>query len=322
MSDFRINYEHPWLLLLLIPAVVFTLWPYLHAQKKYRRNRNKIISLASHLTALVLAINLLAGISFSYETPNRENELVILMDCSDSNEEELAEKTSFVQSIINISNNEYRIGVVKFGFDTTDTGELTFDTDTLLESYLSMPLPDTSATDIESALKHATSLITNPKTSKIVVVSDGIETDNSVLKVIKSIAADGIRVDTAYFPNQTHDEISIIAAKAPTERIVVDEIFTVKLAIRSNLVGEYNAILRASDDGNTLGEIPIVLNGKEQELDVSVMIEDRGVHELCFEIEVEGDTVKENNSYRTYVNLSAFDNLLVIESHEGERIIT
>ena len=318
MSNFRINYEHPWLLLLLVPAVVFTLWPYFRAQKKYRRNRNKIISVASHLTALVLAINLLAGISFGYEKPNLENELVILMDCSDSNDEELAEKTSFVQSIINISNNEYRVGVVKFGFDTTDTGSLTFDTDTLLDSYLSMPLPDTTATDIASALKHAKSLITRPETSKIVVISDGVETDNSVLSVIKSIAAEGIRVDTAYFPNQTHDEVSIISAKAPTDRIVVDEIFNVKLTIRSNLVGEHNAILRAFDDGNALGEVAVVLNGKEQEIDVSVMVEERRVHELCFEIEVEGDTVTENNSYRTYVNPSAFDNLLVIENREGE----
>ena len=185
MSNFRINYEHPWLLLLLIPAVVLSLLPYLRTQKKYRRNRNKIISLASHLTALVLAINLLAGISFSYEKPNFENELVILVDTSDSSEESSAGKTSFVQSIINISDNEYRIGVVGFGFDSVDTGELTFDTDTLLDEYLSMPLPDTTATDIASALKHAKSLITRPETAKIVIVSDGIETDNSVLSVIK-----------------------------------------------------------------------------------------------------------------------------------------
>ena len=318
MSNFRINYEHPWLLLLLIPAVVLSLLPYLRTQKKYRRNRNKIISLASHLTALVLAINLLAGISFSYEKPNFENELVILVDTSDSSEESSAGKTSFVQSIINISDNEYRVGVVGFGFDSVDTGELTFDTDTLLDEYLSMPLPDTTATDIASALKHAKSLITRPETAKIVIVSDGIETDNSVLSVIKSIAADGIRVDTAYFPNESHSEVAIISAQAPTDRVVVDESFTVKVSLRSNLDGEHNAILRASDNGEVLGEIPVVLKGKTQELDVSVMLEERGVHELCFEIDIEGDTLRENNSYRTYVNLSAFDNLLLVESHEGE----
>lgn len=318
MSNFRINYEHPWLLLLLVPAVVLSLLPYFRSQKKYRRNRNKIISLTAHLSALILAINLLAGISFSYEKPNLENELVILVDTSDSSEDSLSEKTTFVQSLISISDNEYRVGVVNFGFDSTDTGELTFDTDVLLESYLSMPMPDNTATDIASALKHARSLITHPETSKIVVLSDGIETDNSVLSIIKSIAADGIKVDTAYFPNEDRDEVSIISADVPKERIVVGESFTVSLNMRSNLEGENNATLRVTSNGEPLGEAPVILKGMEQELDIAISLDERGLHELCFEIEVDGDTLAENNKYHTYVNLSAFDNLLVIERLEGE----
>lgn len=318
MSNFRIEYTHPWLLLLLIPAVAFTLFPYFRAQKKYRRTRNKIVSLVTHLTALVLGINLLAGLSFSYEKPNLENELVILVDGTDSGEGREDDKRDFVQSIINISDGGYRVGVVKFGFDTTDTGELTLDSDAVLEDYLSMDSPDGTATDLASALKHARGLLKNPEGAKIVIVSDGIETDNAALAVIKSIAAEGVRVDTALFPNEESGEVAVYSVTTPTDRITLGEIFVASMDIRSNLEGEHAAVVRVYDNGTLLGEKVELLNGATQKIDVPLSLAERGMHELHFEIEVEGDTVSENNGYRTYINLAAFDNILLIEHAEGE----
>ena len=71
--------------------------------------------MAFHLVALVLAINLLAGIGFSYEVPNLENEVILLVDTSDSNKDSRDAKDDFVASVINVCDNQYRIGIVKFG---------------------------------------------------------------------------------------------------------------------------------------------------------------------------------------------------------------
>lgn len=67
-----------WWLLLLIPAVVLTLIPYFRLSKKYRRTRNRIISIILHLTAMTLAIFVLAGIQFTYQDNNLENEIILL----------------------------------------------------------------------------------------------------------------------------------------------------------------------------------------------------------------------------------------------------
>ena len=292
MSNFRIEYTHPWLLLLLIPAAVLTLLPYFRTQKKYRRTRNKIISLVSHLIAMTLAINLLAGMSFSYEEPNLENELVILVDSSASGEVSEDEKMDFVQSVINISDGEDRIGVVKFGFDSVDTGELDFDSDAVLEEYLSMDLPDGTATDLASALKHARGLIKRPESAKIVVVSDGMETDNSALSVIKSIAAEGVKVDTALFTNKESDEVSVYSVATPTERIVLGDVFVASMVVKSNLEGERAALVRVYDNETLLGEKVELLNSKEQKIDVPISLTERGMHELRFEVVVDDDFVK------------------------------
>jgi len=318
MQNFRFNYTHPWLLLLLIPAIALTLLPYLRAPKKYRRTRNRVLSLVFHLTALVLAINLLAGLTFTYEKPNLENELIVLVDSSDSGEETDDLKDDFVQSIINISDGKYRIGVVRFGHGQEYAAELSYDTDAVLESYLTSVSPDSRATDIASALKYAAGLFKNPKTAKIVVVSDGVETDNTALSVIKAIAADGIKVDTVHYPNPEKNEIQIHAVTTPEHRIILGEIFTVDVLLRHNLGEGEHVSLSVYDNEEKLGTVDVNLTGTEQTVELPVAFAERGMHELKFEVTANNDAVSENNSYRTYINLEAFDNILLIERREGE----
>ncbi len=318
MQNFRFNYTHPWLLLLLIPAIALTLLPYLRAPKKYRRTRNRVLSLAFHLTALVLAINLLAGLTFTYEKPNLENELIVLVDASDSGKQNDDLKNDFVQSVINISDGQYRVGVVRFGHTQEYSAELSYDTDAVLENYLTSTGPDAEATDIASALKYAAGLFKNPKTAKIVVVSDGIETDNAAVSVIKAIAADGIKVDTVHYPNPAENEVQLHAVTTPEHRIILGETFTVDVLLKHNLPEGTPVILNVYDNEELLGFANVALTGTEQTVELPIAFAERGMHELRFEVKSNTDTVEENNSYRTYINLEAFDNILLIERREGE----
>ena len=318
MQNFRFNFTHPWLLLLLIPAIAMTLFPYFRADKKYRKTRNRILSMVFHGLAITLAITLLAGITFSYEKPNLENELIVLVDTTDSNEESADLKSDFVQSIISISDGKYRVGVIKFGHGQVLSGEMSYDVNKVLEDYLTSEVPDSTATDLASALKYARSLFKNPETSKIVVVSDGIETDNTANSVIKAIAADGVKVDTVYYPNEEHDEIQIYSVNPPDTRIILGDNFITELTVKSNLKGEKDATITAYDNDELIGNIEVVLDGAEQTFEIALALDERGMHEIRFEITCEDDTNSKNNSYRMYINLEAFDNILLIEHKEGE----
>ncbi len=318
MQNFRVNFSHPWLLLLLIPAIALTLFPYFRANKKYRKTRNRILSMLFHGLSITLAILLLAGTTFSYETPNLENEMILLVDISDSNAASADAKTEFVQSVVSISDGKYRLGIVKFGHGHVLSGEMSYDMDKVLEDYLTSEVPDNTATDLASALTYASTLFKNPENAKIVVLSDGIETDNNVLSVIKAIAADGVKVDTVLYPNEDTDEVQIYSVKTPETRIILGDNFLAELTVRSNLKGEKEVTVSAYDNDALIGSTPVLLEGEEQTFEIALSLSERGMHELRFEISCEDDTVAANNAYHTFINLEAFDNILILEGKEGE----
>ena len=96
MTNFQIEFAHPWLLLLLIPALFFSLFPYFRMSKRYRKTRNRITSIVLHMLVMVLSISVLSGINFKYEVPNTQNELILLVDGSFSNSQTEEAKNSFV----------------------------------------------------------------------------------------------------------------------------------------------------------------------------------------------------------------------------------
>ena len=117
MSNFVIDISYGWLLLLLIPAVALTLLPYFRINKHYRRNRNRVVSIVLHLTVMFLCVFTLSGMTFHYDTPNTENEILLLVDASFSSREAEDKKEEFISNVIGDGGDNYKVGIVKFGYD-------------------------------------------------------------------------------------------------------------------------------------------------------------------------------------------------------------
>ena len=319
MTNFQINYTHPWLLLLIPLAVICTLIPYFRMNKRYRCTRNRICSIVLHLLAMVLGINLLAGLTFSYEIPNEGNEVILLVDVSDSGTTTKEDKDEFIQTVLGLCESDCKVGIVKFGFDQKYVAEFSQDARELFENYLGSEDPDTTATDLASAMKYASGLFTNPETAKIVVLSDGIETDSAAVSVIKAIAAKGIKVDTLCFPNPAANEVQIMNVTVPEQNLVAGKSVLFEINLRHNM-GKGNQALQLDVYGNDtlVGSTQLTMNREEQTFPISLVLEDHGLHELRFEIKSGNDGEVKNNAYHAYVNLQKFENILLIENNEGE----
>lgn len=317
MTDFAIHFSHPWLLLLIVPALFLALFPYFRLAKRYRRNRNRITSLVLHSVVMVLATLVLSGMYFTYETPNDKNEVLLLVDMSFSSEKTEDDVDSFILSALEEGDGNFRMGIVTFGFDQVYASPLSNETSDSYGKYKRARLPDNSATDIASALNYARSLLSRPRTAKIVLISDGVETDGSALAAIAAITADGVKVDTVNFSSaKDGNEVQIVNVITPDYNIVVGDSFDVQVVLQSSFSG--GVTLNMFEDDQQVATRTLALNVGMQAVVMSHSFEKAGLHKLYFEVTTGLDTLEVNNKYCAYINLVAYDKLLVLERADGE----
>lgn len=321
MYNFTVGFSYPWLLLLLIPALFFTLFHYFRSAKKYRRNRNRIVSMVMHGLVMLLSVCVLSGICFMYDIPNTHNQVLLLVDMSDSSENASLRRDSIVSDILDESNSQYSVGVVLFGYDQVLAAPLSTDADDVYRRYESAPLPDTTATDIAAALNYARTIITNPETAKIVLVSDGLETDGDALTAVRSVAADGIRVDTVTVTLPETAEVEIVDVAVPDYNLIVGDTFSMTVNLRTTIGAPdapADAVLTLYDNNEEAGSAQIRLTGADQEVPLEYAFDTPGMHRLSFSVSNADDMLTENNSFYSYINIAVFDRILVIERNADE----
>lgn len=319
MSNFHITSSYGWglwLFFLLIPAVIFTLLPYFRLNKRYRRTRNRIVSMILHLAVMVLSVSALTGIRFVFDRQNTDNEVILLVDVSQSGENAQEDRDEFIRTVVDEHNEAFRVGIVTFGYTQVYAAPLSVNTDRVYEQYLSAELPDVTATDFSAAFRYARDLFTENANKKIVLISDGFETDAKAKNVIKSIAAAGIRVDTVYLPAEHGPEVQLVSATPPDYSLAVGVPFDMEVTLQSSFEGP--ATLTLYDNENEPESVEVTLSPGVQTVAFNHAFALPGMHELRFSLTSNGDTLSENNSFYSYIYLETFDKILIVERNAGE----
>ena len=318
MSNFRITFSNPWLLLLLVPLAALTLIPHFRVAKKFRRSRNRVISLALHSIALILCVLLLAGMTFRYEVPNRENQLILLVDVSDSGAEVEEARNEFIQTVLNACDESCEVGIVTFGYGTVYAAPLSADAREVYRQYLEADKPDTGATDIATALEFAAAQITKPATARILLLSDGVETDGRALATVKTLTSGGIGVDAVDMTAPTHEEIQILGVEMPEDKVLVGKAVTLKVTVQNNYLSAKKVSLVVADKGFEGDATDFEVKPGKQTLEVPVTFQAAGLHDLRFSLTAGDDNLSQNNSFQSFLNIPVFENVLVLENQPGE----
>ena len=317
MTNLSVNFINAWWLLLLIPAVGVTVYTYFKVNKRFRCTRNRVVSVVMHLVVTFLSALLLAGFTVEYYTPDTEVEVILLVDSSYTTEDTENDADDFVKTVIDNSDSMYKLGIVKFGYDQVYAVELTNNTDKAFSTYLSSDTPDTTATDIASALKYSASLFKNTENARIVLLTDALETDDSANDVIRALAAKGISVDVVYFPGEAiESEIQIIDATQSEEKIKVNTPFYMNVTLQSSFTG--TAEITPYDNNVAGTPVTVELVGGKQTVSIPYSFAWGGMHVTSFEIKADDDTVSQNNGFFKHIYIETFTEVLVVESIPGE----
>lgn len=332
MRKIWLEFTHPWLLLLIIPAIALVLIPYFRTAKKFRRTRNKITTVVLQLIVMILSITVLSGLTVHAEINNKSNKIILLVDVSDTEETVQQDRDNFVSAALNAGKfDKFDIGIVTFGYDQVYAVPFTDKTKDAYDQYLSAPKPDTTATNIADALTYAAGLFPENSVGKIVLATDGKQTDRDALTVIRAISAKGITVDAVNIKSGFKDkDVRISSVEMPDYHVSSGELLTLTVTVAGSKYDEnetekvmltlYDNEKEVVTDSATgeVGSAEIDVGNVDKTATLSVVLNgEETLHRLEVRLgQGSGGSVEQNDTYTTYYLVEKFDRVLILERGE------
>ena len=281
-----IAFETPLALLLLVPALAFTLVLYLGARRRIGggRRRAALIVRTLLLGALVFA---LAG--FRLVLPVDRLATVFVVDLSDSvGNEGRQDALAFLRETLDVIPDGDVAGIVAFGKEAlverlpSDLGEI--------DRIASTPVR--SASDIGAALRLATALFPDEAQKRIVLLSDGNDTTGGGQAEAALAATRDIRIETRLIGLGSSDEVLVERLTTPSTTNLGESVEAIA-EIRSSVAQP--ATVRLFADGQLVATERVSLAAGVTRVVFDVTPTEAGFHTFRAVVEAARDTFSEND---------------------------
>lgn len=199
----NINFDRIYLLLIAVPLLLALIIPYAIAIRKSNRSKSVVISLVIHI---VIAVALaLAAAGAQVTAIITETEVYVVADVSYSANKNLDLVDEHIRSVEKALPENSKMGVIAFG----DDYELLTPLGGSIKSVKDADVDD-SATDIQSALQYAGSLFGKDVVKRIVLITDGKQTDvddaGGLVNVIEQLYENDVYIDAIYLDDNLTDD--------------------------------------------------------------------------------------------------------------------
>lgn len=250
------------------------------------------------------------------ETPTNTS-VIFVVDVSKSNDAMIDDMNKYMHEITNSSDDEE--GEFKFGYvpfanqvmedDVLKIGEL----DIKQSDYIKYSsAEEVSESNIYAALKYAQAMFDDERQNKrIVLLSDGRETDGEARLAVRSLLEDGIKLDCAHFDlaDSGEKEIQLISITTNGKVSVGGEVL-INVQIRSTDNVRGTLVIH---DGEFEKEESITLVKGDNKFQFSYMTQGAGIHTVYAEIKLNGDTIEQNNQLNSWYRVESIYNILVVD---------
>ncbi|MCP4796037.1 MAG: VWA domain-containing protein, partial [Phycisphaeraceae bacterium] len=313
-ADLPIQFEHPVMLLVLLLIVPVVL---LARMGSAGQGRGKLIGSVVVRTILIL----LLAVSLARPSVVDRGESVTLMvvaDVSRSIPRELQRESGrFLERVADAKRNEEdRIGVVT----VAEESEIRQTPD--MNAVIQLDhAGDLAATDLASAMRTAISLLPTDTANRILLVSDGNETESNLLEAVELARANDIPVDVLPIEYEYGSEIVFEQLRAPN-RARLGQSVDLRAFLRSS--SETSGVLRIFqndalvdlDPGSTSDGIRIDLEPGSNTVSIPVTLESGGAQRFRAEFspdDPDSDAILENNVYESVTFVASDGRALVID---------
>ena len=295
-----------WLIPVLLLLIALEWW----LQYRERFAMNKKLSLVLRLAIVAIAAALLMDVKFYKEKD--EINTILLADMSASATDSYGAVYTYMNEFAATAGEKNRIGVVAYGKDALYVSELSENGVTMMESLANNEsVPHVGATNLEDALTYAESLLDDKDNQRIIILSDGIQTDGDALAAAKLMAEKGVQIDAVCVPSRAVGfEMQVMSLTHP-ENLNVGESAELKVVVQSN--HEASAELRFMDNGSVISKRIVDITEGLNEFSAEYTPDSLGVHEMSVRLVPVQDSTKENNVYYSWLEVAGKGNLLLVD---------
>ena len=307
-----LRFAEPWMLLLLL-LIPWAIYRGLCIKSLNTARRNLTIVLRTVL--LLLVILALAGA----EWVHRRDRLAVFFLLDQSNSIPDAVRLASTQWIRNYCDTfmteKDETGVIVFGKDAS----IELDVDPTLNLGSIQSYVEGDQTDVAGAVRLAMAAFPQGYMRRIVLFSDGNETQGAALEEIKLAQADGIAVDVVPVHMERPSEVRIEEVSTP-QQASTEEPFQLRIVAQADQAGKatLNILRRSGSQRQMLAPQEVQLQPGDNVFLLTQEADQAGFFEYEVSLESESDTIRENNVGRAFTTVHGEPRVLYVDSDEVE----
>lgn len=286
-----INFDNPYLLLIAIPLLLLIVVPFAIAIRRDNRTKSVITSLILHVFMVVCIIFALAGTEVTATVT--ETQVYVVADVSYSSKANLDIVDEYIEKVEKQLPRNSKMGVICFAKDYQVLTPLGKDFKTVKNHSL-----DDSGTNIAQALDYTGTLFGTGVVKRIVLITDGKETNNNsenLITAIQNLYMQNVYIDVMYIDNN---------ASASMREVQASEVDYVKTTYKNHATTA-NVLIESSYSTQayvTLSDSEKEIERKAVSLDVGFNIinfdldtSEAGIFDYFIEVEAQPDASSYNN---------------------------
>ena len=304
-----IRFAFPWLLAFGAPLVLLVAWRVRRLSADHSGPRRRVIQTAMILASVCAALAL-AGLEIGSRIDRMA--VVFLLDRSRSVERAGEQGTTAaveqMRGAIETMDAEDRAGLVVFGAEAA-TEIVPSPSPAVAARRASVPR---DATDIGAALRRALADLPAEHAGRIVLISDGVETQGDALEAAASAASRGVQVDVVPVERAPRPEVAVERVRLP-ETAAPGQPVELRIVTRATRATDVR--VRVTRDGAPIAETETRVGEGNDILQMRDVAPESGVHRydvLVEPIAAADDASRENNESGAFVRVLGGEKVLVL----------
>jgi uncharacterized membrane protein len=178
-------------------------------------------------------------------------------------------------------------------------------------------LIDKEATNLEQGLSLAAAMLPEETQGRIVLISDGMQTEGNLSRIVDDLKAKGVTVDVLPIQFSIDDEVWLERLELP-QFVKMGESYEAGIVLSSLQAGEGQLILE--ENGRKIAEEPVKFQAGKNRYAFPIQLRDPGYYEYTARIEMPRgrDNIDKNNSVVNSLFLEGEGKVLLVTDPAGE----